>query len=55
VRAFHEAMLICAGLFVAGGAIGATGLADPRGDVEAASCAGGQLVGAPQPSLPQQT
>jgi EmrB/QacA subfamily drug resistance transporter len=55
VRAFHEAMLICAALFVAGGAVGATGIANPRRDVEAAACAGGQIVGAPQPSLRQQT
>jgi EmrB/QacA subfamily drug resistance transporter len=54
VRAFHEAMLICAALFAASGAIGAIGIANPRRDVEAAACAGGQLVGAPQASLPQQ-
>ena len=54
VRAFHEAMLICAALFAAGGAIGAIGIANPRRDVEAAACASGQLVGAPQASLPQQ-
>jgi hypothetical protein len=54
VRAFHEAMLICAALFAASGAIGAIGIANPRRDVEAATCAGGQLVGAPQASLPQQ-
>jgi MFS family permease len=54
VRAFHEAMLICAALFAAGGAIGAIGIANPRRHVEAATCAGGQLVGASQASLPQQ-
>jgi EmrB/QacA subfamily drug resistance transporter len=54
VRAFHEAMLICAALFAASGAIGAIGIANPRRHVEAAACAGGQLVGAPQASLPQQ-
>jgi hypothetical protein len=54
VRAFHEAMLICAALFAASGAIGAIGIANPRRDVEAAACAGGQLVGAPEASLPQQ-
>jgi predicted MFS family arabinose efflux permease len=54
VRAFHEAMLICAALFAASGAIGVIGIANPRREVEAATCAGGQLVGAPQASLPQQ-
>jgi predicted MFS family arabinose efflux permease len=54
VHAFREAMLICAGLFAVSGAIGAIGIANPRRDVEAAACAGGQLVGAPQASLPQQ-
>jgi hypothetical protein len=48
-------MLICAALFAASGAIGAIGIANPRRDVEAAACAGGQLVvGAPQASLPEQ-
>jgi EmrB/QacA subfamily drug resistance transporter len=54
VRAFHEAMLICAALFAASGAIGAIGIANPRRHVEAAACAGGQIVGAPQASLPQE-
>jgi EmrB/QacA subfamily drug resistance transporter len=54
VRAFHEAMLICAALFAASGAIGAIGIANPRRHVKAAACAGGQLVGAPQASLPQE-
>jgi EmrB/QacA subfamily drug resistance transporter len=53
VRAFHEAMVICATLFAAGGAIGAIGIVNPRRHVQAAACAGGQLVGAPQASLPQ--
>jgi hypothetical protein len=54
VRAFHEAMLICAALFVASAAIGAIGMADPRRHLDVAACAGGRLVGAPQASLPQQ-
>jgi hypothetical protein len=54
VRAFHVAMLICAAVFAASGAIGAIGIANPRRHVEAAACAGGQLVDAPQASLPQQ-
>ena len=44
-------MLICAALFAASGAIC---IANPRRHVEAATCAGGQLVGAPQASLAQQ-
>jgi predicted MFS family arabinose efflux permease len=54
VRAFHDAILICAALFAASGAIGAIGIANPRRDIAAAACAGGQLVGAPQASLPEQ-
>jgi predicted MFS family arabinose efflux permease len=54
VHAFHEAMLICAGLFAVSGAIGAVGIANPRRFVEAATCPGGQLVGAPQGSLPEE-
>jgi hypothetical protein len=49
--ALHEAMLICAALLAAGGAIG---MARPGRHVEAAACAGGQLVGAPQAAPPQQ-
>jgi EmrB/QacA subfamily drug resistance transporter len=54
VRGFHAAMLICSALFAISGAIGAVGIANPRRDVEAAACAGGQLVGTPLASLPQQ-
>lgn len=54
VGPFHEAMLIYSALFAASGAIGAIGIANPRRDVEAAACPGGQLVDAPQASLPQQ-
>jgi MFS family permease len=54
VHAFHDAMLICAALLAAGGTVGAIGIADPRRDVEAAACAAGQLVGAPEASLPQE-
>jgi hypothetical protein len=51
VRAFHEAMLACAVLVAAGGVIGGLGIVNPRRTVEAASCPGGQLVGAPQPAV----
>jgi EmrB/QacA subfamily drug resistance transporter len=54
VRAFHEAMLICAALFAVGGVIGAVGIANPGRHIEAVTCAGGQLVGAPEASLPQE-
>jgi hypothetical protein len=54
VHAFHETMLICAAVFAVGGAIGAVGIVNPGRHIEAATCAGGQLVGAPQASLPQE-
>jgi hypothetical protein len=54
VRAFHKAMLICAALFAGGGTIGAIGIVNPRREVDAAACPGGQLVSAPQASLPQE-
>jgi predicted MFS family arabinose efflux permease len=48
VRAFHEAMLICAALVAAGGVIGLLGIVNPRRQVSAEGCPGGQLAGAPQ-------
>jgi EmrB/QacA subfamily drug resistance transporter len=48
VRAFHEVLLICAVLVAAGGVVGAVWITNARRPVEAARCAGGQLVGAPQ-------
>jgi MFS family permease len=53
VRAFHEAMVICALLVAAGGVTGAIGIVNPRRTVKAEKCSGGQLVGSPQPALPQ--
>ncbi|HEY3207448.1 MAG TPA: MFS transporter [Gaiellaceae bacterium] len=50
VRAFHEAIVVCAALVGAGGIIGALGIANPRRTVAAAECPGGQLVGAPKPA-----
>jgi EmrB/QacA subfamily drug resistance transporter len=52
VRAFHMAIVVCAALVAAGGVIGALGIVDPKRPVKAASCAGGQLVGAPEPAAP---
>jgi flagellar motor component MotA len=51
VRAFHEAMGTCAVLVAVGGVIGAIGIQNPRRTVEAEHCAGGQLVGSPQPAV----
>jgi EmrB/QacA subfamily drug resistance transporter len=49
VDAFHRVVVICAALVAAGGAVGLLGIANPRRVVEAKRCAGGQLVGAPEP------
>jgi EmrB/QacA subfamily drug resistance transporter len=54
VRAFHEAVAICAGLVAAGGIVGALGIVNPKARVPAGSCPGGQLVGAPHPALPAE-
>ena len=50
VRAFHEAMAICAALVAAGGLTGLLGIVNPRRTVQAEACPGGQLVGAPEPA-----
>jgi EmrB/QacA subfamily drug resistance transporter len=50
VRAFHEAVLVCAGLIAAGGIAGVLGISNPRRTVRAESCPGGQLVGSPRPA-----
>jgi predicted MFS family arabinose efflux permease len=47
VRAFHEAIAICAGLLAVGGSAGILGITNPRRPVNAEGCPGGQLVGAP--------
>jgi hypothetical protein len=51
VDAFHEAVLICAGLVAVGGVAGAVGITNPRRTVKAARCSGGQLVGVPEPAV----
>ena len=53
VRAFHEAIAICAALVAAGGIAGALGIVNPRRVTEAQGCSGGQLVGIPQPAADQ--
>jgi EmrB/QacA subfamily drug resistance transporter len=50
VRAFHEAIVICAALVAAGGVAGAIGIVNPRRAVRAEGCPGGQLAGAPEPA-----
>jgi len=50
VRAFHQAVVICAVLVAAGGIAGAIGITNPRRTVRAESCPGGQLVGVPEPA-----
>ncbi|HZT44754.1 MAG TPA: DHA2 family efflux MFS transporter permease subunit [Gaiellaceae bacterium] len=50
VRAFHEALVICAALVAAGGISGLVGIVNPRRPTQAAGCAGGQLAGAPKPA-----
>jgi hypothetical protein len=54
VRAFHEAVVICAALVAVGGLTGAFGILNPRRTVSAKGCSGGQLVGTPQPALPRE-
>ncbi|HKP18778.1 MAG TPA: MFS transporter [Gaiellaceae bacterium] len=49
VRAFHEALVICAALVAAGGLAGLLGIVNPRRRVGAERCSGGQLLGGPQP------
>ena len=58
---YHLAMAIAAGLVAAGGVIGLLGIQNPRREVAACDCAGGQLAGAPKeaarhlPRLPAAT
>ena len=54
VHAFHEAILICGALVAAGGLIGALGIVNPARTVPARRCSGGQLVGVPEPAVPQE-
>jgi predicted MFS family arabinose efflux permease len=50
VSAFHQVIAICVLLLAAGGVAGAIGIVDPKRPVNARGCAGGQLVGAPEPA-----
>jgi EmrB/QacA subfamily drug resistance transporter len=47
VTAFHHAVLICGVLVAAGGVVGFLGIVDPKRNLDAAHCSGGQLVAAP--------
>jgi predicted MFS family arabinose efflux permease len=49
VRAFHEAIVICATLVAVGGVAGAIGIVNPKRALEAVRCPGGQLAGIPGP------
>ena len=48
IDAFHLAMGIAAGLVALGGLLGLAGIVNPRREVDASGCPGGQLVGATQ-------
>jgi predicted MFS family arabinose efflux permease len=50
VRAFHQAVVICAVLVAFGGVVVAIGITNPRRAVKAQRCPGGQLVGTPEPA-----
>jgi predicted MFS family arabinose efflux permease len=49
VRAFHQAVVVCAALVACGGIAGILGIANPRRMVRAEQCSGGQLAGVPEP------
>jgi EmrB/QacA subfamily drug resistance transporter len=46
VDAFHLAIMIATGLVALGGVLGLAGIVNPRREVKASGCPGGQLVGA---------
>ena len=43
--------MVCAALVAAGGIVAAFGIENPRRQVSAEECPGGQLVGAPRPAV----
>jgi EmrB/QacA subfamily drug resistance transporter len=51
VRAFHDAIVICAVLVAAGGIVAAFGIQNPRRAVSAEGCPGGQFAGAPRAAV----
>jgi MFS family permease len=50
VDAFHEAIVVCAVLVAGGGVVAAFGIENPRREVSAEACPGGQLAGVPRPA-----
>jgi EmrB/QacA subfamily drug resistance transporter len=52
IDAFHTAMGIAAGLVALGGLLGLAGIVNPRREVKACDCPGGQLVGATVEAVP---
>jgi hypothetical protein len=48
IESFRLAMAIAAGLVALGGLLGLAGIVNPRREVDASGCPGGQLVGATQ-------
>lgn len=58
VQAFRRGIAIAAGLVALAGVLGVVGIVNPRRDVSAAGCAGGQLIGVPEdvalPRVPAQ-
>jgi EmrB/QacA subfamily drug resistance transporter len=55
VHGFHVAIVICACLVAAGGLVGLFGIRNPRREVSAEACPGGQLAGAPHPVAQAET
>jgi EmrB/QacA subfamily drug resistance transporter len=51
VDAFHKAIVICAVLVATGGIVALFGIRNPRRSINAESCPGGQLAGAPRPAV----
>ena len=51
VDAFHQAILVCAALVAGGGIVAAFGIENPRRQVNAEECPGGQLVGVPRAAV----
>ncbi len=49
LHSFHLGMAIAAALVAIGGIVGVAGIRNPRADVKASDCAGGQLVGVSSP------